>query len=513
MAGSMAAIVLVPAAGAMAALLGLVPGALSIIGTLAVGVLGLGTVAALVFRRRSPFVHPRATVGVDAVDSEASPPESAPTPDRVLRLPRFLFYLGALTVAQASLRPALGLTVSELFFIAAFAATVLAALAGRPTSRVPNALVLGVGLFAIGGLISSLNAASPEESVTEVLQGVYVMLLWVWTGATVLRTRPHVLAAMTLWTISAAVDGFAAITQVAGVDTIAEPLLGTRATGLTDHPNDLGAACAIALVPALMLATSRLPGQRAAPGPGMRMPRWVILALIAAGLALSASVAAMLAGFVATLAWLVAPIVRAPGRLAVVIALAFTILAVMFAGGRVTPPTERIQQVTSTSGTQLTSGSGEVRVKAAKRALPRIAEDPIVGTGLDPAGGVVTVINQGRSTPYQIHGAPIAVWHQAGIVGLLGVLIVIVTLVRTGWRSLTAGDQNDLLIGLAIFAALISFVIYVMTAPFYFQQYGWFAGVIAIAWYSRRDAMKKVFVMSGRRRPAMPAVAPRPLIH
>jgi O-antigen ligase len=506
--GAGAAALIVAAAG-IAVLLGLAAGALSTVAVITLAVLGLGAVAAVIARetfRQRNFPSLTATEAEPAFQESVKPRRSS---DRILRIPRLLFYAGALTIAQASWRHAL--TLSEAFFILAFFATCVAVLAGRPIGRVPKALILGVGIFAVGGLISSLGAVSPAGSVSNTLQGVYVMLLWPLVGATVLRTRSQLTTALSLWTISAGIDGFAAITQVAGIHAIAGPLEGNRATGLTDHPNDLGGVCAVALVPALMLATSRLPWHRARAGSTMRAPRWVILGLIAAGLVLSASIAAMLGGLVAILAWLISPAVRAPGRLAVIAALALALIALTLAGSTVTSPTERLQQVTSTSGTQETSGSGGIRIKTVRRALPRIASDPVVGTGLDSAGGTVNIISQGTTSPQMVHGAPVAVWYEAGILGFIGFAVVIGTLFGAAWQSLTAGDQSDLLIGVAISAALIAFVIYACTSPFVFQQYGWFAGVMLIAWNARRDALAEVGIRVDRKRLPLRATAPHPV--
>jgi hypothetical protein len=495
----LAAVVFALAAGAVAAALGLVPGVLTTRGTIALGVLGLLALAGLLLRRGLRAKPERSALPLDESGGGAPATvssETVPRSDQVLRIPRFLFYMGALTSAQASLRPVLGLTVSELFFIAAFGATILAALAGRSFSRVQSGLVIGVGVFAFGGLISSAGAVSHAGSVSEVLHGVYVMLLWVWTGATVLRTREHIVIALALWTISVAIDGSAAILQALGVSALGGPLENGRALGLTDHPNDLGAASAIALVPALMLATSRFPGEVGTLGALMRPTRWVVVALIAAGLMLSASVGAFVAGLVAILVWLVAPAVRVPGRMAVITILAFALLAAGLAGGRVTSPTQRLHEVTSAQGTQATSGSGEIRVKIAKRALHFIEEDPIVGKGLDASGKTVEMLNQGRSGLYQVHGAPVALWYEAGIFGLLGVLMVVVTLIRGAWRSLTTRhrDDLDLVIGLAIFAAFIAYLIIALISPFSFQEYGWIAAVMLFAWQVRCGAAAPILV-------------------
>jgi O-antigen ligase len=475
------------------ALLGLAATGLSTTGTLLVAVLGLVILGVLLFRRS---LRPGITALTGARPQEAQAAgitEPGDGSDRqadpLLRIPRLLFYLGALTLAEGSWRPAAGLTVSEIFFILAFVATVAAVLAGRPMARVPKALVIGVAVFALGGLISSVGAANVQGSVAQTFQGIYVMLLWVWTGATVLRNRSQILIALTCWTISSAFDGFAATLQVAHITALGGPLEGNRATGLTDHPNDLGAACAVALVPALMLATSRLPG-RGRGGTGlMPIMRWSLLALTAAGVVFSASVSAMFAGLIAILIWLAAPAVRAPGRLAVVAALALSLIALTLAGGAITSPTERLQEVTTT-GVSSSTGSGGIRLKTVERAWPRIESNPIVGRGLDTIGSSVYVINQGNSVPLQVHGAPVAIWYQAGFLGLVGVVIVVWCFVAGAWRSLlSTRDQADVVIGLSIFAAFIAFFVYAMTAPFVLQQYGWFTGVMLLAWRLRRDAV------------------------
>jgi hypothetical protein len=522
MAGSAAGTGLIVAAAVLAALLGLAPGALSVGGTVAIGILGLGALAILAFRqlvRTAQLERPSGLSG-DAADTSGRS-------DPVLRLPRLLFYLGALLVTLSSARVGFGLTAGELCFIASFGLTFLAVLAGRPGGFVPPALVAGVAVFALGGLISSPNAASTTKSVIEVMQGVYVMLLWAWTGATVLRSRPQILTALSMFTASAAINGFGAFTQVTGATALAGPLEGSRATGFTVHANDLGGACAVALVVALMLATSRFPWQSATFGPLGRAARWAVLGLIASGLVLSGSVTAMLAAFVTIVIWLFAPAVRASGRLAVVMGVAFAMLAVMLVGGKVISPTERFGQVTTASGTRQGSGTANIRMRTVSRAMSRIERDPVVGAGFDGVGGVVNVIDKGRSTQYQVHSAPVAAWYEAGVLGFVGLLIVAVTLGRAAWRSLFGADEDDLLIGLAILASGTAFVIIALTSPLVFQQYGWFTAVMVVAWYARRLETAEVLVTTERhqgaerdqqhdreRAPrALPAAMPQPLTH
>jgi O-antigen ligase len=517
----MAGLALTTSSAAVAVLLGLAAGALPLAGTLALGVLGLGLLAALLYRRslRSPRPPAQPQLKAGSIEGgemgwfrEASD-ESAS--DRLLRIPRLLFYLGSLTLTEAVWRPAAGLTVSAIFFLLALGVTGIAVLAGRPSARVPQGLIIGVAIFVFGGAISSIGAESPTSSVSQTLQGIYVMLLWVWTGATVLRTRRQIVVALGCWTFSSALNGFAALLQVMDVTFLGTGALeGSRATGLTDHPNDLGAACAIALVPALMLATTRLPGRGWRVGRRTRPIRWCLVALTAIGVILSASVGALFAGLIAILVWLLAPAVRTPARLAVVAALAVSLAGLTLAGGAVTSPTKRVEEVTR-NGVAADSGSGAVRLKIVRRAWPRIESNPIVGKGLDSSGSSVNVISHGTVVEYEVHGGPIAIWYQAGIFGLVGVLIVVWTLLRGAWRTLGAGDQIDLLIGLSILAASLAFLTSALTTPFVLQQYGWFTAVMLVAWRLRREGVPEIGLsQAGRRGPpplratAPPALAP-----
>jgi O-antigen ligase len=508
----MAALAFVVGAIALAVLLGFAAGGLSIVGAAGLAVIGLGTIGALLVRRTMSEPAPTGKPAGDGIQVsepvEVQPAGEAPGDDRLLRVPRLLFYAGTLTLTQAHWRPA-GLTVSEIFFVLAFFATVAAVMAGRPASKLPNSLLVGVGIFTFGGLISSVGAFNVQASVAQVMQGIYVMLLWVWTGATVLRTRRQIIIALTCWSISAAFDGFAAMLQVAHISALGGPLEGNRAIGLTDHPNDLGAACAIALVPGLMLATTRLPGRGLARSDLMRAIRWGLLALIAAGVVFSGSVGAMFAALIAILVWMVAPAVRAPGRIAVIAALALGLIALTLAGSSITSPTKRLKEVTS-SGPSQSSGSASVRIKTIKQAWPKIESDPIVGQGMDSSGATVNVINQGVNTLYQVHGGPVSIWYQAGFFGLLGVTIIAFTLLAGGWQSLSGGDRTDTVIGISIVASFIAFFVYAMTAPFVLQQYGWFSGVMLFAWRMRRDAVAKLVVPSSApaERPAMQSLVP-----
>jgi O-antigen ligase len=312
------------------------------------------------------------------------------------------------------------------------------------------------------------------------------MLLWLWTGSMVLRTKRHLLAAITLWTVSIALDGAGAMLQLAGLHVFVAPPEGGRMTGFTDHPNDLGAACGIALVPAMMIGTLAVSARNALVG----FLGWIPAAFIVTGLILAGSVAAMGAALGALLLWFSSPGVRTASRVAVVSLFVIGLLIVGASGSKVAGPAKRLTLVTNSSSTNAEAGSGEERVKILRIVWPKIKESPLVGVGLDPASATVQIISgAGYATPYLTHGSPLAAWYEAGIFGLIGLLLVFAGLLGAAWRAMAGETRlDDHLVGWSLCGAAVGFAIYQLSAPLVFQQYGWLAAVLLVAWSLRRDA-------------------------
>lgn len=487
--------------GALAVLAGIVPGALPV--TLVASLAGAGglLLAALMVRHglaRRALPADAAARGVpDAGDHE--PDVTAAVPEAPeLRLARKLFYGGCLLVGFQSYRYG-GLTLSESLFIAALACCAVCILRGGELRGLPGPLIAAALVFAVGAGISSVDAQSPTSSAYQLVHGLYVLLLWPAVGALVLRTRRQVVTAVTLWGLSAALDGVGALGQLAGVHWLGLTAASGRMTGFTEHPNDLGGVCAMALVPALMVTTRPAAG-RLARGLG-----WPVVALIAAGLTLSGSVSSMAAAAVATLLWMSSPAVGAASRVAVAAAVIAVMGVAVIGGGRVSSPLQRLSQIGNAASAN--GGSLQDRLSIAAQAWPRIKQDPFVGTGLDTADSGLLIISHGGTGAYQIHGLPLAAWYQTGVIGMLGLLGVLAALVATAWRSMrSALDTDEFVIGLALLASVLTFIIFAMTQPMVFQQYGWISAVFAVAWSRRTGTARNIL-------PGLsPAIAGRPAI-
>jgi O-antigen ligase len=196
----------------------------------------------------------------------------------------------------------------------------------------------------------------------------------------------------------------------------------------------------------------------------------------------------MAAAAFAALVWLSSPAVRAPWRVAVVAAIVCAMIVVAVAGGRVVSPTQRLAQVTSESA-QGVNGSGQDRISVAQAAWPRIVSNPLVGTGLDTRDTGVTIISHGLSVQYQVHGLPLAASYETGVFGLAGLLALLIGLAVLGWRSVRRSRTGqELLVGWGLMAAFAAFLVEAMTQPMVFQQYGWIAPVMIVAWARRAEA-------------------------
>lgn len=480
------------AAAAAGAGIGILPGLFAATGTLVLAAAGLLALTILLVRR---------TLELRTGTARTAPETDASGGRQPLTVARLLFYIGCLTVALATVRPTGGLTVSEIFFILAFGAAAFEVLRGRPIAAVPVGVLVGTFIFALGGAISSTQSANTAASLVETLHGSYVMLLWVWTGAMVLHTRRQFNVAVVLWVISAALDGAGALAQVAGVHALIGPADGNRMTGFTDHPNDLGGATAVALVPALAVATIAAGSGRR----GLALIAWIPAVLIAAGLVLAASVAGLAAGLLGVVFWLSSPVVRAPTRAAIVALALVGVVVAMAAAGKIVSPATRIAQVTGSSAQHVGGGSGEDRLSIAKVVWQKIVERPVVGAGLDTGSATVHIVSaEGGASPYLTHGLPLAAWYEGGIFGLIGVVFVFVGLVRA---AAVARDADEHVFGWGLCSAMVASTVYLLSAPMVFQQYAWLAAVMLVAWSVRRALVVSPAAALGAARSAGPSPA------
>ncbi len=395
-------------------------------------------------------------------------------------LPRLIYVasLGLLTILV--FRPALGTTASDWLGFLALGLAVLGVVGARGGGPgwLPAPLLIGAGLYLFGGLISSFQAEAPVSSLGVLLRFGYLVIAWFWLGSVVLRTVDHVRLAAFAWVLSAGLNGAAALVQLAWGDVVpgtsTTPFFG-RMVGLTGHPNDLGAICAIALPVGLLLP--RLYESRL-----QRVTALGAVTLVVAGLLLSGSVGSFLAAAVGigTVGFVVRPSARVIVFMTVLLAVATAVVSLQGDYGGLTPGS-RINQVTSSEG------SVQARLRAYEAALIRIDSNPLVGVGPAPGGARTSVGSQ-------VHNAWLGAWFESGLLGLLGLSLVTISGVVLGLQVLrNAIAREERLLAGALVAAFLACLTYGLGAPVLFQRYGWvsLALIVALTCIQRSYALTK----------------------
>ncbi len=448
------------------------------------GIIGALLAALLVAFGRSAYARQgkfRAQLRRDRRWAESADSNSGETAGADFRAGRLFYYAGILLLAVLTLRIGSQVTFSDTFFLLSFLLTCadIVILRRRVPVWVPGLLLVGIGLFSLGGIISTFGASEPIKSGAVVARLIVLTVLWFWLGAAVLTRREHFRTAMRLWLLSAALTGAAGVLQLLAGDVIpnTDPVFG-RSTGFTGQPNELGGITAVAFIPAIMMATREgLSGTQ-------RVRSLSVLGLIIGGLIASGSVGAFLAVATATFIWF------ALQRASFNSWLVFAGIAVVVIGfttvqelrGAPTP-VDRLTRVTSPSATAAAapgSGSIESRVSTYRVAASRIADDPFVGVGLDLVSvtkpfGIV-------SYEYDVHNLVLGTWYKAGLVGLLGMMITLFAVFRTGWLDLIRSSSEDEYREVAaLMSAVVAFIVFSMSEPILFARYGWIGPALLLA--------------------------------
>ena len=384
---------------------------------------------------------------------------------------RYLYYAGLLTIGQTAFRPFGSFTTSDWLFFAAFCAVLATAAIGKRklAFRIPPVILLGVALYVGSGLVASVGADAPLLSVSLVARFAYLTLVWFWLGTVVLTNGRHLRTAVSLWVLSVALDGVAAILQARGIGI---PFLGPidagRMSGLAETVNGLGGAAAIAMAPAFaLIAAASRPARRAA---------WIVaLLFIIAAVILSGSVTGMAAGIAATGVWVIVSYrgARAPLIALAALSLALGVAQIQGASGLPTP----VQRILSATGQSQGGKYSTVatRVQGYEAAWTELGSGGWLGHG-------VLVGYYSSDDARSVHNLILRAWYEAGWAGGVGMACVLFgglayTLVAAR-RALT---EELRLLAVGMFGAMVAFVVFGMSNPLLSQRYGWVPLALAVA--------------------------------
>ena len=390
-----------------------------------------------------------------------------------LRVPRLCYYLGAATIGFLTIRPAIAFTASDWIFFVALGLTCLALLVYGLDHAflVPRAITVGVAIFSVGGIVSSFEAAAPFESVFIVVRLLYLTIVWFWLGTILLQTREHVEYAVLAWVASAALSSGGAVVQYFYGDVLpgGEVAYG-RMSGFTPHFNNLGGLAATAFVPALMLGVD-------SPRRLLRMLGFVAMGLLGVGLLLAGSIGGFLTAIIATAFWLAVRGVTGKTLVSLLAAVAVGLVLMSASGTTNTPnPLDRIERVTASEDAGVGSGSVHTRLGGYELAWERIREQPLIGIGLDEASA-----GEALEGGHLVHNLILSQWFSAGILGLVGVVLLVGGALLNGCRTVQRSSPDQRPLTAALLASLVAFLVFAMGEPILFVRYGWFPVAMLVA--------------------------------
>lgn len=378
---------------------------------------------------------------------------------------RWTYYAALVTMPWLVLR-FWGTTLSDYLFALALLLTVVGVVGGTAerTPQLPPFIVGGVAMLLLGGCLATLaRSLAPLESFVVLARVGYLLTAWLLVGMVVLRTPRHVRLAVTWWVGGAAICGLYAAGQGSGLIAGGVDQSG-RVIGLAEHVNDLGTLSAVAAAPALVLAyVSR------------HWLAWVGVAGVAAGLLLSVSVGAALALVVALM---VATVSVSLARAVVVFVVVgiFALLWASAAGILVSTPLDRLTVATDVSA-QYGQGTLYTRQHLLDAAIRGIRSDPFIGTGLD--GKSSGIYLYGRT--YRVHNLVVASWYEAGLAGVVGMLVILWGFLATSWSTVLQARGDDRLLAVGLLSGTVAYLVVGMSEPLLYQRFALAPGALAVA--------------------------------
>ncbi len=375
---------------------------------------------------------------------------------------RFFYLVGCALVGVAVIRATEGGSQpSDWIFLIAIAAALVETTINRESirPRIPVGIVTGVLAYVLGTTLSALTYGDLAEALPTVARVVFLGILWLWVGGHVLRRPEHVRTAIILWIFSVALSSAAALLQFGFGDIIAGSYYtGDRMSGLARHPNDLGGAIAVVAAPLVALITC-LNGRY----------RWLFglgLVLIASGLTLTSSLGGMIAAGASVIAWL-AITRRITGRQTTALLALVVVAQVLFGFQEERGFKTLVSRLTGQFSGETRVTTVDLRVEANRETWQRISEDPWIGRGLGVAGMTV-------KSGEMVHNMFLAVWVDAGIIGLIGVLLICWSTALLALRTQRRwGDTPFIVLASSLAASAVASLMFAQAAPILFQRFAW----------------------------------------
>lgn len=384
-------------------------------------------------------------------------------------------------------------TVSDLVFLLTMLVVCFKLLEGRRSDLAPPsmrrtspAILLGTIVLVVAGTITSLQSFYPVGSILMVVRIVWITLAWFWVLRAVSPNRRTLRSLLLGFRFTILTSCLAAVAGYVGLVSLTPANNENREAAFLNHPNELGGLLVIAL-PFVVLGVLQGRGRRS----DSMSRRLAFIGLMAFAMTTTGSMTTILSGVVgvATIG-AVALITRSKGRRRFRSPAPYFIGVLVLAGGLAWAASSDLPVVNRF--TDLGEGGTEVSKSIGTRGdingyvLGNLDDFLVVGVGLDAN---TTNIVDGEQNASRVHNLYLKLIYEAGIPGLVGLLIILATVVRQGWRLVlnTRGDDLNP-VAIALVASLASISFFALFQPLFAQRYYWFpAAFIGVLWALRRE--------------------------
>lgn len=394
-----------------------------------------------------------------------------------------------------------GFAVSDLAFGICGVIVMAKLLAGHDRDLAPPSmrraspmLLAGSIVLLTAGTVSSFLAWDALGSMQVVARFAWLTLGWFWILRSVCRDRAALITLLNGLRAGILVSSAIAVAAELGVFSAGQANIEGRQGAYMGHPNELGALLAIGL-PLFILGVPRPPG---GPSRAATVRRAAALVLVSYALATTGSMTATLSAAVgAVVIGVVMLVTRTPhpGRrhssLAPPIAIAVAGAALFLVSNSDLPVVERFTRLQE--GDSAIEGSISSREDQNDQAIARIGDTIIVGTGLQLQGSqAAATIGASREVDPEavlgIHNMYLKVLHEAGLMALVGLLVVISVVTVQAWKLVIHTRGTGLhQIAVAMLAMLAVANADAMFHPMVYQRYYWVTvALIGCLWSVRR---------------------------
>jgi O-antigen ligase len=475
-------------------------------------------IAVDVSHARAPAVQP----GVQG-EPAAPRPESRHVPAVLV-----LGWLGTATIGLNTLRLG-GFAISDGVFFLLGGVLIFKLLVGHESGLAPphmrqasHLVLLGSILLLTAGVLSSFGSWNAEESLLIVARLAYVTLVWFWMLRTIVPTRRALDVLLSGWRWGVIAISVVALLGQIGVLNVSEQNAENRQTAFFGHPNNLAGYLTVGL-PILLMNLPRHPEHSRR---RRTLGRMAALALAVYGIATTGSMTAFLAGGVAVVSTLAISALIPPTEgqrrrlhpLSVMAGAVAAVVGLTLLASSDLPLLERFERLESGDSHIESSASSRARLNAA--VVNRLDDWLVVGVGMDEASLFAAELTEG---PVQmgVHNMYLKVLFEAGLPGLIGVLVIQLATFRCAFRLVIHTRDTALYpVAVGLTGAAAGACFFALFGPILFNRYFWLPiGMIWCLWALRREELRRqsaaavaeAQAVAPRRtaaRPSVPAIGP-----